>query len=755
MEIRTLQLTRLCAAIFASLFASLPAHAAVTLQNDAWSVTLEPETLGIGARPAGKSTVGVSTGGSIHSVKGLEAGPDHASWRWDSGAYMVSARLSGADLLLSIAAKKAGSLPILRQPASAMGKGLIFPLAEGSYVPAGDKVWRDFLLDRKAEFNTSQDISLPIWGLDHGTFSLSWILTNPFNNTARFTRDGDGLALSLDHEFTTLDPRTPVTLILHLGDADPLAGAKRYRTWLIAEGKYELLKDKIAAQPEAAKLIGAAQAYLWGGGLLSPDDVKDWKKFLVILAGDGKLAMDLRRNFDAEGLATLNEARGKPYHYQQQVLVRAFDGALDALAQESWQSAAPDMQGLAQRYGALRSEVAAAFADALRSDPAHWGGGVSISTMKKLQATGLQRLWIGLGGGWKGGLWHPEAIKAGVDAGYLMAPYDSYDTALKQGDNPSWTEAHLGEAAYRDCAITHEDGSLQTGFQKSGHYTRPDCVRPLMQARIRSILSAVPFNSWFLDVYATGMVFDSYPPGQPMSQAQNAAGNIENMRWVGKALKLPLGSEDGNATTAQGVLFAHGMQTPVIGWGDKDMQDDTSSPYYLGRWYPEEQPEKFFKTVPVKEPYRTIHFDPRTRLPLYQAVFHGSVITTHHWLFDSLKLTNVRAENELAQLLYNVPPLYNLSLDTLKDRLPIIKHQDAFFRPLHQRLATEPMVDFHWLTKDRLVQQTTFGDGTRMVANFGQDTYRREGIVLPGRSIAAYLAGQKEPVLYSVEIRDD
>ncbi|WP_201026409.1 glycoside hydrolase [Paramesorhizobium deserti] len=712
---------------------------------------MEPETLAIMAQPAGTSAVDVSVGGPLHSVAGLEADPDHASWRWDDGAYTISLHLNGDDLSLSIAAKQAGSLPILHQPATAMGKGLIFPLAEGSYIPADDRIWRDFLLDHMSEFNTSQDISLPLWGLDHGTFSLSWLLTNPLNNAARFMLDGDGLALLLDHDFTTLDPGSPMTMILHLGDSNPLAGAQRYRAWLITEGKYQTLKDKIAVEPQAAKLIGAPHTYLWDGGLLSTGDVKDWQRLLSTLTGEDRLAADLRGNFDAEARATLNEAKGKPDHYQQRVLVRAFNDALDALARKSWQTAAPDMELLARRYGELRSEVVEAFGDALDPDPARWGGGISISTIKKFQDAGLKHLWVGLGEGWEGGLWHPEAVRAGVDAGYLVAPYDSYDTALKQGDNPSWTAAHLGDAAYRDCAITHKDGSLQAGFQKRGHYTRPDCVRPLMEERMWSILSVVPFNSWFLDVYATGMVFDSYPPGRPMSQAENVAGNVASMRWISETLKLPLGSEDGNATTAEGVLFAHGMQTPVIGWGDKDMQKDKSSPYHLGIWYPEEQPQIFFKEVPVKEPYRTVHFDPRTRLPLYQAVFHGSIITTHHWLFDSLKLTNVRAENELTQLLYNVAPLYNLSLDTLDNRLSDIKRQDSFFRPLHQRLATQPLVDFRWLTKDRLVQQTTFEDRTRLIANFSRKPYRHHGIVLQARSIAAYPAGGEKPAIYEVD----
>ncbi|KGM34478.1 glycoside hydrolase [Inquilinus limosus] len=744
------RLSPIAAGAVLALTVNLPAHAAgVVLQGDAWRVELEPATLAISAEPAGEAPVRLSTGGPARRVDDLHAGPDRASWRWDDGSYQVSADLDGADLTIAITARDAGTLPVLRQPAAAIGKGLVFPLAEGHYVPAGDRVWRDFLLDQYAEFTTSEDLGLPLWGLDRDRYSLTWILRNPFNNSARFTAEGDGLALSLDHAFTPLNLGQPMTLLLHLGPADPLAGARHYRELLVAEGRYETLAQKIARAPDAAKLIGAAHTYLWGGGLLSARDVADWRAFLAILKGPDALASELRRRLEPEARSALAEVKGTPYEYQRQVLVRGVNEALDSLARERWQGLEePDMQVLVGGYGDLRGRMARAFAGALTPDPAQWGGGISIATMAALRDAGLPKLWIGFGEGWEPGLWHPEAVRAGVEAGYLVAPYDSYETALKAGDNPSWATAHLGTRAYRDCAVMLADGSLRAGFGKSGHYTVADCVRPLMQARVPAILGKVPFNSWFLDAYAAGLVFDSYRPGAPVSQAQYAAGSEASMRWLADALKLPAGSEDGKATTVDGTVFAHGMQTPVIAWGDADMQKNASSPYYLGRWYPPEQPAAFFRTVPLKDAYRTVYFDPGTRLPLYQAVFHGSVITTHHWSFDSLKLSNVRVENELAQLLYNVPPLYNLSAASLRQRLPVIRRQDAFFRPLHERLAMQELVDFRWLTPDRLVQQTTFGDGTRLVANFSPDAFQRDGMSIPGHAIAAILPDGGAPVVY-------
>ncbi|HEX7813551.1 glycoside hydrolase, partial [Dyella sp.] len=377
----------------------------------------------------------------------------------------------------------------------------------------------------------------------------------------------------------------------------------------------------------------------------------------------------------------------------------------------------------------------------LEGDASDWGGGVSTRTFQSLQKAGLTRLWVGLGEGWEGGLWHPQAVAQAVSAGYLVAPYDSYETALKTGDNPDWATAHLGEKAYRDCAIEKADATLTSGFDGAGHYVDPRCVRPVLEARIRALHEAVPFNSWFLDAYGASMVFDSYRPQASMTERQNAQGNIASMRWLGESLRLVAGTEDGNAATASGYLFAHGMQTPVFGWGDPDMGNGVKKPcrsvYCLGGWYPSEQPTMFFKKVPVKELYRSVYFDPSYRLPLYQAVFHDSIVTTHHWSFDNLKLSNVHVENELAQLLYNVPPLYHLSADTLAQRLPAMKRQDAFFQPLHRVLATQAMTDFAWLSDDRLLQRTRFGDGTYLVANFSSAWRELEGRRLAPHSVTA------------------
>jgi len=190
-----------------------------------------------------------------------------------------------------------------------------------------------------------------------------------------------------------------------------------------------------------------------------------------------------------------------------------------------------------------------------------------------------------------------------------------------------------------------------------------------------------------------------------------------------------------------GVVFAHGIETPVMGWGDSDLQKNASSPFFLGGWYPPEAPTLFFKQAPLKEPYRTIYLSPRTRLPLYQAAFHGSVIASHHWLFDQLKIANAMADRAIAQQLYNVPALFHLNTATLAERLPALLRHDAFFRPVHAQLAGKTLERFDWLSDDRLVQQTRFSDGTRLIANFDAAPRRAGDVELPPQSVVAIGVG--------------
>jgi hypothetical protein len=348
-------------------------------------------------------------------------------------------------------------------------------------------------------------------------------------------------------------------------------------------------------------------------------------------------------------------------------------------------------------------------------------------------------MWLGLPQ-WEAGFASPEGVAAARRAGYLIGPYDSYDTALPPGHgNTDWSSARLGRDAFERCGIVLASGARKAGFQGAGVYTNPSCVRPLLEERVRKIQDASGYNSWFLDVDASGMAFDDYDPAKPTSMAQDVANRVDGMAWIARTLGVVVGSEDGHAVANRSIAFAHGLQTRGFGWRDPDLRTNAASPHFLGRWYPPFQPEVFFRPAAIKPEYAALYFDPARRLPLFQAAFHDSVITTHHWTLDSLKFTETRATTELLQQLYNVPPLVNLSLDTMSARLPVLRRLDAFFRPLHERLWDQALTGFRWLDDAGLVQETRFADGTRILANFGREAVTREGHRLAGRSALALL----------------
>lgn len=329
------------------------ALASTVLENPLWRVELDPATLSIRVTPNGQAPVQASSGVAARAVSELVQNAQQASWQW--GAFRVAASLAQRDLTLAITAHEPAELKILQQPASAFGQGLMWPLAEGHYVPADNAVWTAFLQEQ-GDLNTTQDLSLPLWGLDHGGFTLNWLLTNPYNNRLRWQ---EGMALSVAHEFTALDPAAPMTLLLHLGEADPLAGAKRYRQWLVEQGRYEPLADKLRQTPEAQKLLGASHVYLWGNDLLAAEDVRDWPLLLKRLRGH-----ELKGLLDQESAKILAQATALN-RYEQTVLLRGLNAAINRKARQSWQVDEPDMPRLAARYGELRSELAVAFAGAL------------------------------------------------------------------------------------------------------------------------------------------------------------------------------------------------------------------------------------------------------------------------------------------------------------------------------------------------------------------------------------------------------
>jgi len=108
---------------------------------------------------------------------------------------------------------------------------------------------------------------------------------------------------------------------------------------------------------------------------------------------------------------------------------------------------------------------------------------------------------------------------------------------------------------------------------------------------------------------------------------------------------------------------------------------------------------------------------------LYEVALHDSVISTDRWELHELKIPVIMPIKALLESLYNVPAIWVLNFDTLKNNTNLFKKYYQFFSPIHQVAALQPLVSFKWLTSDRLVQQTQFGNVLTITANFSNNVY--------------------------------
>ncbi len=731
----------------------------VVLKGETWTIHIHPESLQVTAQPKGKGSVQVSEPQeNLGAVKQLRQSDHEVSWELGKKNLLVSFRLEGQSLAVRFTSKAPGRFtwPILLNDRTV--QAYILPLFEGSYVPSGNAQWLSFLTEN-SPMNTTEGLSMPFWGVDCGTYTLTYVLTNTFNNELVFENREGRIAMRCTDEFTKNWEKKEYGLLICLGKASPVEPARQYRKWLIEQGQFVSLQDKIKKVSGVKKLLGAAHIYLWGDALITRHDVLDWKRFTAELMQQGKASQLLpgKRIWELmspeirKAVAEISSME-YPYAFIKSQVTNELSNLLehrDFYMESAWQDVQlpEEARGLLKRGIPKLSEpqlwrlncllLEAAFPDEfIRSDL--WGDGVSVKMMEKFAERGFDRLWLGLNS-WQGGFRHPQAIKKAKDLGYLIATYDSYHSIHHPEEPDTWETAQFDLQLYETGAVVRADGTKKRGFKRKGYILSPIAAMPYVKKRVTGIMKTLPepFNSWFIDCDAYGELYDDYSELHPATQQDDMNARLDRMAWIRDSHGLVVGSERGAAYAAPVIHFAHGMMTPVLGWGDPDLRKDKKSKYYLGGWWPPDGPAVFVKQVPLKEKYRTFYFDPRFRLPLYQTVFHDSVVATHHWGYGSLKFKDQTDTVELLELLYNVPPLYHMNLQEFEKHKKRMKAHYDFFSPLHRELALLPLTDFSWLTADRMVQRTVFGDRVEMVANFAEEDFRYRETVIPKRSILA------------------
>ncbi|MFI6866471.1 glycoside hydrolase [Nocardia sp. NPDC050406] len=366
-----------------------------------------------------------------------------------------------------------------------------------------------------------------------------------------------------------------------------------------------------------------------------------------------------------------------------------------------------------------------------------WDDGRTPEAIARMRELGLSRMWLGYDADD-----HPmsaQAIAAAKAAGYLAGPYDSWANAQdpETADNPS---SRWPGDTWPDGCVQTADGTPESGFGGRGCYLSSEALQrnpSLYQVRYRQ-MTANGANTYFLDVDAAGDFFDDYNPGHPMNQAKDRDNRLDRMRWLAQDRRQVLGSESAGAWAAPVLAFDHGSQTVV---SDRLWQLERDRQVW-GGYAPARAPQTYFKPVDLPDYLVKAMFDPAYRVPLYETVLHDSLVNVDRWELSYYKLPQQQSMRALTAVLDNTPLNFVLDAATLAAHGDEIARLQQYFAPLHQAAGTRAMTDFRWLTDDRLVQRTVFGDDTLTVtANFGTEDY--DG--LPGGCVDARLAGDNAP----------
>ncbi|BFT72811.1 glycoside hydrolase [Paenibacillus sp. P36] len=641
---------------------------------------------------------------------------------------------------------------------SVKAQSYVLPLGEGKIIPADDTNWRTFLDDQS--YTWSESFSMDFFALKNDPFSLVYVVTNKFNDEVHFDTSSS-LQFQFTHAFPSINKDKSYGFRLYVTGNDPQQMVQPYKSYIEESGKYVTLADKSKENPNIQKLYGAPQIYLWSESILTDRDVQ-WPKIRPLLSGAlGQWLVKLLAG-TAEGsdeLAQVLKDIAKQISfdaYQKRVVLSALNQGMKLKGFYS-KAVFPNPGSEAQKlmdlgidklseqklYDLNKLLLKSVLKDAA-GDISTWGQADSTDLINDMQKSGIQKAWIGLPN-WADGLSNPRMVEAANQAGYLIAPYDSYHSIQEQPD-PSWNTAFFPDPSlYDQATIAKKDGTKIAGFLQRGRKLNPTLAMPSVKQRVEGILQdGIGYNSWFVDSDATGDVYDDYSPNHPTTQLQDMMARLDRFTYFAKDKHMVVGSEGGNDYASGVIAYAQGIESPVIAWGDPDMRENKNSPYFVGGYYAASGiPERYGKSVPLKPLYEKVYNDPVYALPLYKLVYNNSIITTNHWEWGTYKIKGDEADKMLYGLLYNVPPLYHLNRAAWEQEKASILDYLKVWSPFHQQAVTQQMSKFAVLTDDRLVQSAQYGNDLKVIANFSEHEVKIDNDAIPAMSAVIYEGKQR------------
>jgi hypothetical protein len=333
----------------------------------------------------------------------------------------------------------------------------------------------------------------------------------------------------------------------------------------------------------------------------------------------------------------------------------------------------------------------------------------ALPIVREMKSLGIERI-----------LWShresPEVIRAMNEMGVLTSRYDIYQDVMNpenfrflRGVHPDWpTEA------WPEDIMIGPDGEWRKGWRVRGKDGRwypcgVLCDRQALKyarRRIPEELKTHPYRCRFIDTTTASPWRECYHPDHPMTRSESRHWKIELLRFVSEEMGLVTGSETGHDAAVPYVHYFEGM----LSLGPYRVPDAGRNMLKIWR----EVPERVAK-------FQLGH---RYRLPLWELVYHDCVVAQWYWGDYNNKLPALWDKRDLFNILYGTPPMFMFNREIWERNRERFVQSYRNVCPIARSVGYAEMVDHHFLTPDRDVQQTAFSNGITITVNFGDTPYR-------------------------------
>lgn len=319
------------------------------------------------------------------------------------------------------------------------------------------------------------------------------------------------------------------------------------------------------------------------------------------------------------------------------------------------------------------------------------------SMIEKFMSQGVKKMLINTGS-------FPKTIQWMKDQGLLVGTYKIYTDILPGGRGD---EAH--SRGYPQDAYTMSEGGTIRGFAfteaNKSTYRCSIMQMPLMAELEPPTIFKNGYEAYFLDVTTSLSPKECYSPAHFIDRTGDIMQRIAMLKFTAE-LGVVLGSEDGYDWACPYLDYFEGMVMPRrFGY----MPGITVGNYK----------EKFT----INDEYKNVDLNERVRVPLWDLVFHDSMVTSWRWNFapDRYSEPIWWNKHDLVDIISGSMPIFLIDQDLQAQHGNRIVKTYKDCCEWFGKVGWDELIDHKALNNDRSVQESCFSSGWAVTVNFSMD----------------------------------